>query len=85
MQLQQAEEFVYRPKSSRSRYRDIVLGVLESFDENPEINVYKMTHSFRADADNMRKGINAWKTDEDSLKFNCVVRNKIVYFVRRID
>lgn len=74
------DNFTYKPKLSRSRYRDLVLNVLEHFVSNPDKRVVKLTFEFGADATNAAKQCNRWLKDEEGLIIT--MKGKSVYFLR---
>lgn len=80
IQLEEATEVSIITTSSRSKYRAIILQVLDYFEQNPGIDIAKLSCEFGADADKVAKKVRDWlKSDED---ITIKKMGKIVYFMR---
>ena len=82
LNFEDVEDLLFEPKNSRSKYRDIILNVLEYFDTTGK-NAVKLNTDFGADADNLAKGCRNWcKSDENVI---IIKKDKTVYFLRKDD
>jgi len=80
IQLQEATEVSIITTRSRSKYRAIILQVLDYFEQNPNIDIAKLSCEFGADADKIAKKIRDWLKDDEDITIKKM--GKIVYFMR---
>lgn len=79
-QLEEATEVSIITTKSRSKYRTIIEQVLEYFEQNPSINIAKLSCEFGADADKISKKVRDWLKDDEDITIK--KKGKIVYFMR---
>jgi len=80
IRLQEATEVSIITTESRSKYRTIILQVLEYFEQNPDIDIAKLSCEFGADADKIAKKIRDWLRDDEDITIKKM--GKTVYFMR---
>ena len=77
--FEDAVDLVFEPKNSRSKFRDVILNVLDIFDTTDKRAV-KIELDFGADADNIAKGCREWIKKGENIQI--IKKDRTVYFVR---